>query len=142
MLTTGDLIQISVQGPPQPTAKQLLEELAADSEVAELMTPIPVQPVRAEDGDFGDFALVQEFIIASTAHLTAESLSASIRAALSRLRRHKTPESPPLPSSDQHSMAGTAAADAPSEELEGAHVSVNVSADGAAEVTIRLDRFS
>ncbi|WP_188197574.1 hypothetical protein [Nonomuraea sp. SYSU D8015] len=142
MLTTGDLIKISVQGRSQPTAKRLLDELAADPEIAELMTPMPASSVHADEGDFGDLSLVQEFIIVAAAHFTAENLSASIRAALGRSQSRKTPEEQAEPTSDQHGTAPTAAVQAHTEEPEGTHVSVNVSAGGMTEVTIRHERPS
>ena len=118
MLSTGDLVRITVVAASRDEADALLESVPADPELGGRLSPIPNRTAGSEP-DFGALTLVQEFILAAGAELTAEAIIAGVRALVSRWRNQ----------TDEKSPAG------PPHQVE---VTASVSAEGVCEVEVRL----
>jgi hypothetical protein len=124
VFSTGDLVRVVVHGDSETDAKELLADLGASEEVGGYLTPVPV--LAAGDGgrEFGGVELIQEFIVATGAEISAEVIVASVRAFLHRRSSRK--EADP-----KEAVPAVAAG-----------VSVNVLEDGALELRIDVKRPS
>lgn len=117
MLSVGDLVRVTVHTTSPVDASEALETVEHDEELASILTPLPSGAGLADRQQFGVITLLQEFVVATTAELTAAGICATIQAALARRRASRAEPAP-------------------------AHVTVNVPEDGICEVMIRIDRRS
>jgi len=125
MLSTGDLVRLTVTAHAASDADEILDRVTSDPAVLSQLAPIPSRSRSA--ADFGDFSLAQEFIVAAGAELTAVALIAAIRALFNRedLAQHDSQAS----AEDQTARISHAS---------DVDVTATMRSDGVCEVTVRV----
>ncbi|MFN8123684.1 MAG: hypothetical protein U0237_14790 [Thermoleophilia bacterium] len=94
-LDFGDRVTVEVRGHSRESALQVLDTVAQDEALRQLLTPSPVG-AHPKEGEFGGvLAVVQPFIVEFAGGLSVVALEAAVRAALTRHRREKQKGTPP-----------------------------------------------